>query len=257
MFAELGGRIAALSVRLTALDRDMARLHTRSPVSQLLAEIPGGRPDQRAELRPHGGCLAVQVEASSRRLARPDTEAEVDGRQATAGRDLAPGRRTAAPVAGARRNRRGGHCQTRQPACQRLTAGPAAAPSAQATDRHLLLSPFHGAAMPAVQATVAGRYASPLVIWPTRQGHICWPARPPRANRRARYPVPSNGAVRNRRHLESSLAEPIRAAVMWTAPQGRTHDRTRTRRRYAEACLVPCGSTGRARKTSRQVDSVS
>ena len=94
-------------------------------------------------LRPHGGCLAVQVEASSRRLARPDTEAEVDGRQATAGRDLAPGRRTAAPVAGARRNRRGGHCQTRQPACQRLTAGPAAAPSAQATDRHLLLSPFH------------------------------------------------------------------------------------------------------------------
>ena len=143
MFAELGGRIAALSVRLTALDRDMARLHTRSPVSQLLAEIPGGRPDQRAELRPHGGCLAVQVEASSRRLARPDTEAEVDGRQATAGRDLAPGRRTAAPVAGARRNRRGGHCRTRQPACQRLTAGPAAAPSAQATDRHLLLSPFH------------------------------------------------------------------------------------------------------------------
>jgi transposase len=44
------------------------------------------RPNQRAELRPHCGCLAVQVEASSRRLARPDTEAEVDGRQATAGR---------------------------------------------------------------------------------------------------------------------------------------------------------------------------
>ena len=256
MFAELGGRIAALSVRLTALDRDMARLHTRSPVSQLLAEIPGGRPDQRAELRPHGGCLAVQVEASSRRLARPDTEAEVDGRQATAGRDLAPGRRTAAPVAGARRNRRGGHCQTRQPACQRLTAGPAAAPSAQATDRHLLLSPFHPRCQRFRRPSRDGmphRWSS----WPTRHGPSCWPARPPRANRRARYPVPSNGAVRNRRHLESSLAEPIRAAVMWTAPQGRTHDRTRTRRRYAEACLVPCGSTGRARKTSRQVDSVS
>ena len=41
MFAELGGRIAELSVRLTALDRDLARLHKSSPVSQLLAEIPG------------------------------------------------------------------------------------------------------------------------------------------------------------------------------------------------------------------------
>ena len=88
--------------------------------------------DQRAELRPHGGCLAVQVGASSRRLARPDAEAEVDGGQAAAGRDLAPGQRTAATVAGARRNRRGPHCQTRQPACQHLAAGPAAAPSAQA-----------------------------------------------------------------------------------------------------------------------------
>lgn len=88
--------------------------------------------DQRAELRPHGGCLAVPLGASSRRLARPDTEAEVDGGQAAAGRDLAPGQRTAATVAGARRNRRGPHCQTRQPACQRLAAGPAAAPSAQA-----------------------------------------------------------------------------------------------------------------------------
>ncbi len=44
MFAELGGRIAELSVRLTALDRDLARLHRSSPVSQLLAEIPGVGP---------------------------------------------------------------------------------------------------------------------------------------------------------------------------------------------------------------------
>ena len=44
MFAELGGRIAELSVRLTAIDRDLARLHRSSPVSQLLAEIPGVGP---------------------------------------------------------------------------------------------------------------------------------------------------------------------------------------------------------------------
>jgi transposase len=44
MFAELGGRIAALSVRLTALDRELARLHKSNPVSQLLAEIPGVGP---------------------------------------------------------------------------------------------------------------------------------------------------------------------------------------------------------------------
>ena len=44
MFAELGGRIAELSVRLTALDRDLARLHRSNPVSQLLAEIPGVGP---------------------------------------------------------------------------------------------------------------------------------------------------------------------------------------------------------------------
>ena len=44
MFAELGGRIAALSVRLTAIDRDLIRLHRSNPVSQLLAEIPGVGP---------------------------------------------------------------------------------------------------------------------------------------------------------------------------------------------------------------------
>jgi transposase len=44
MFAELGGRIAELTVRLTALDRDLATLHKSNPVSQLLAEIPGVGP---------------------------------------------------------------------------------------------------------------------------------------------------------------------------------------------------------------------
>ena len=51
----------------------------------------------------------------------------------------------------------------------------------------------------------------------------------------------SNGAVRNRRRVEGSLAEPNWAAVISTAPQGRTHDRTRTRRRFCSIALEPKG----------------
>ena len=36
-----GRRIAELRMRLTALDRELARLHKANPVSRLLAEIPG------------------------------------------------------------------------------------------------------------------------------------------------------------------------------------------------------------------------
>lgn len=41
MFAELSERITELSVRLTAIERDLITLHKANPVSQLLAQIPG------------------------------------------------------------------------------------------------------------------------------------------------------------------------------------------------------------------------
>jgi transposase len=44
MFAELGGRIAELVVRLRALDGELIRQHKSNPVSRLLSEIPGVGP---------------------------------------------------------------------------------------------------------------------------------------------------------------------------------------------------------------------
>ena len=93
MFAELAVRLTALIATWPAAQG----LSLGGPARTRTNPVPvaGGdtrrRPDQRTELRPHGGCLAVQLGASSRRLARPDTEAEVDGGQTAAGRDLAPG----------------------------------------------------------------------------------------------------------------------------------------------------------------------
>ncbi len=57
MFTELGERIAELAMRLTALDRKLAKLHKSNPVSQLLAEVPG--------IGPIGALsLAMTVDAS-------------------------------------------------------------------------------------------------------------------------------------------------------------------------------------------------
>ena len=64
--------------------------------------------------------------------------------------------------------------------------------------------------------------------------------------------MPSDGAVRNRRRVEGSLAEPIWAAVISTAPQGRTHDRTRTRRRFCSIALEPKGPSTHDTELSRQ-----
>jgi transposase len=57
MFTELGERIGELAIRLTALDRKLAKLHKSNPVSQLLAEVPG--------IGPIGALsLAMTVDAS-------------------------------------------------------------------------------------------------------------------------------------------------------------------------------------------------
>jgi len=44
MFAQMGAHIAALDQQVAALDADLAALHKATPVSQLLAEIPGVGP---------------------------------------------------------------------------------------------------------------------------------------------------------------------------------------------------------------------
>ena len=80
MFAVLGGQIAELSVRLAALDRDLAAAAQGQPGEPAAGGDTRRRPDRRADAGADGRCLAVPLGAALRRLARADAEAELDRR---------------------------------------------------------------------------------------------------------------------------------------------------------------------------------
>ena len=129
--ALLGREAERIEMRLRAIDTTLMQQHKVNPVSRRLAAIPGIGPIAALNLALRVERDAVQIGAPFCRLAWAGAARMLDRRQAALGRHQPRRRRTAAPAAGAGRNRGHSTRQTRPPSRLAPGSSPGRAVAAQ------------------------------------------------------------------------------------------------------------------------------